>query len=1482
MVDTEPFDTLIPFGYIPDRWCYNSAPMIHRFVNKDFDQCGFSESTIASTGSSRTASQSERFLEARRSTKRLAETLSMYGSAQFKRALTFIDRISDALDTCTFDLLDKCCTILQQGREGQRHQRPRLRVSQEPHDGQSGEPQGGQPRRQTPHRAVDAQWQSPQDEPQSPQDEPQSPRDELQPLEDGSHLSQDGSHLSQDGSNSSQNDLQLAQNSTNSADNHSAVSVTSTAPQIIEILDDECDSDKDGAEPSCFAKASLEMPKRPRLWSMSRVVRPAGRPRRTQRQRQLERRKKFHEITALLQVHGKPTEDEGTRVNLAELRRRFDDEPVTYHRLHDYLTKFSELTNIPPVEEAFELCVAVPTATRKLKTLCQEEYRERNRGELEDENVLLKFQFGHNYVYPKITADFIYTMGAWHGAKMELGRIEASTQWIRSIDTGSAHLDAIFGDGGKINTEDVCAFIAHIDLVKDEEAALLKRIHSEVEDIVLTAAISALCKDANSRPHAQVSSTFTTQLLAIRTDEERLEWLKKNKIAHLSEEKIVGALWMNTNHWCGLGICTKQYVYTIMDPRNDKFTIEKIDRIFRQVFLPLLPSEKRWKRDVSRYFQQTDGSSCGVLVLAFIESYLFPNQYIPSDTKLLRFRYLLKKAATLGRFELKPEVAAIGDSTRLHVGGGNTTRQPFPLWRGGEMDRMKTIVAIRGVQAMEFNAIIEKTGTGFGIYFAKVAAVDGWGDELLVDGFVAGLADKGALASLQLGDVLTGVNGEVCRGKEIPEILDLLRAASAGANTLSFLRRTCEYLQPEHGKSNTTKELSEFHTKGLMGAFLKVKSKIRAEIDSDEKELSREQLEDERFEKLWLEEFEVLKNQYVAKWETCTYTADEFCGLLYRSADAQQKEFLVQQYPTLMEAWKDGQASSSSSRVIPEWPAAKVVYHDSISYDPVVLGNPLVPGCTKPRPIDCSQSLQRTVECLRAKFMWRSGDLRAFSQRLDTEGILSCSALLEALDSRSDYFERNFQSTEYPRLSKTMLRSLHESARNQIAKDPAAGDQAAGEEEDWELAESGKDALIVLLDVRKAMFSPYPNTAQEKSPPTWFHAVVELVIKLLKSKVVANDNSLLSVVFFGTVSGQAVRGLKKKDSQRIWLFTNDDCPQGPDAEEVGRIQKQVQLKRTLNLFYINPPEKANFNLSAFYGCSFKDFSMAEDDEGFENEASYQPAFPVGSLDELMDGSLRKRFRKRRLTTFPLHITKGVSIGVELYALVVVQRKNTPMALDASTNTPLKTETKWLCEDTGAYLTPDQIKKYIDYGGKRVYFTRDDVVEIKHYDAPGLQLICFKPLGSLKCNENIRSPYFVYPCDGYIEGSSTAFAAILNSMIRKEKFALARLIARKTSEPRLVALVPQEEESDEMGQVQPSGFNVIFLPYLDDIRDIPVDPVTNELQKHYSVVQALALDEEVLDFDETKDTTLPDTEGFGHDKVKVEFNKLCSVEGDESD
>lgn len=124
----------------------------------------------------------------------------------------------------------------------------------------------------------------------------------------------------------------------------------------------------------------------------------------------------------------------------------------------------------------------------------------------------------------------------------------------------------------------------------------------------------------------------------------------------------------------------------------------------------------------------------------------------------------------------------------------------------------------------------------------------------------------------------------------------------------------------------------------------------------------------------------------------------------------------------------------------------------------------------------------------------------------------------------------------------------------------------------------------------------------------------------------------------------------------------------------------MELKRSVNLFYIpsDDEKKEKFNLNLFFSCAFQN-----ENELLENiNTLMQPAFSISSLQDLFETSLRKRFRKRRLTTFPFSITKQVAIGVELYALKVIQKKTYPISLEASTNLPLKTESKWLCEDTG--------------------------------------------------------------------------------------------------------------------------------------------------------------------------------------------------------
>lgn len=67
-----------------------------------------------------------------------------------------------------------------------------------------------------------------------------------------------------------------------------------------------------------------------------------------------------------------------------------------------------------------------------------------------------------------------------------------------------------------------------------------------------------------------------------------------------------------------------------------------------------------------------------------------------------------------------------------------------------------------------------------------------------------------------------------------------------------------------------------------------------------------------------------------------------------------------------------------------------------------------------------------------------------------------------------------------------------------------------------------------------------------------------------------------------------------------------------------------------------------------------------------------------------------------------------------------------------------------------------------------------------------------------------------------------------------------------------------------------AFLVLFVPVCTKVIKRTGRYVHSELQKHYAAIQALALGEDVLEFDEKKDTTLPDEEGFSQDDVKVRW------------
>lgn len=145
------------------------------------------------------------------------------------------------------------------------------------------------------------------------------------------------------------------------------------------------------------------------------------------------------------------------------------------------------------------------------------------------------------------------------------------------------------------------------------------------------------------------------------------------------------------------------------------------------------------------------------------------------------------------------------------------------------------------------------------------------------------------------------------------------------------------------------------------------------------------------------------------------------------------------------------------------------------------------------------------------------------------------------------------------------------------------------------------------------------------------------------------------------------------------------------------------------------------------------------------------------------------------------------------------------------------------------------------------------------------------------------------------------------MVAKDKVAIVRFVPRQTSAVRFCALVPQQEAFDEDNFQTPPGFNLIFLPFADDIRkpdsikpvkkaDVSRENVVNakvlikslaldfdsrnftnpNIQNFFNNLQAIALNEE--EPEEVEDLLEPDEEGFEKYQPIIESFKT-SIWGD---
>ncbi|XP_038612480.1 X-ray repair cross-complementing protein 6 [Tachyglossus aculeatus] len=491
---------------------------------------------------------------------------------------------------------------------------------------------------------------------------------------------------------------------------------------------------------------------------------------------------------------------------------------------------------------------------------------------------------------------------------------------------------------------------------------------------------------------------------------------------------------------------------------------------------------------------------------------------------------------------------------------------------------------------------------------------------------------------------------------------------------------------------------------------------------------------------------------------------------------------------------------------------------------------------------------------------------------------------------------------------------------------------------------SGRDSLIFLVDASEPMFEAQND---EADGPTPFDMTIECIRSVYTSKIISSDRDLLAVVFYGTdkhknsVNFKHVYVLQELDNpgakrvleldqfkgdqgkahfrasighgadytlsealwvcsnlfsdvrlkmshKRIMLFTNEDDPHARDKAKAALARtKAADLRDTgifLDLMHLKKP--GGFDISLFYRDII---NTAEDEDlGVHFEES-------GKLEDLMKKVRAKEIRKRSLARLNLRLGKDVALTVSVFNLVQKAFKPPPIRLYRETNEPVKTKTRTFNLDTGGLLLPSDTKRSQTYGNRQIVMEKEETEELKRFDDPGLILIGFKPLTTLKRHQYLRPCQFVYPEESLVNGSTTLFNALLTKCLEKEVLALCRYTPRRNTPPRFVALVPQDEELDAQKiQVSPPGFQLVFLPFADDKRKVPFTekvPANPEqvdkmkaivqklrfkyrsdsfenpvLQQHFRNLEALALD--LMEPEQAEDLTMP--------KVEAMNNRLGSL------
>ncbi|KAG5588717.1 hypothetical protein H5410_049151 [Solanum commersonii] len=427
-------------------------------------------------------------------------------------------------------------------------------------------------------------------------------------------------------------------------------------------------------------------------------------------------------------------------------------------------------------------------------------------------------------------------------------------------------------------------------------------------------------------------------------------------------------------------------------------------------------------------------------------------------------------------------------------------------------------------------------------------------------------------------------------------------------------------------------------------------------------------------------------------------------------------------------------------------------------------------------------------------------------------------------------------------------------------------DEDDPENELFKERDATKELLVYLVDASPKMFSTTCPTDDEKTA-THFQVAINSIAQSLRTQIINRSYDEVSICFFNTREKKNLQDLSGVYVFNVPEREDLDRPTARLIKEFDQIEERFE-KEIGSKYGIVPGSRENSLYNALW------VAQALLRKGSAKTADKRILLLTNEDDPF--GNLKGVIKVDMMRTTMQRAKDAQDLGITIELLPLSRA-------DDEFNVSL-----FYADLLG--LEGDDLVQFKALIGEseNVMFSVDELSEVKRVSTGHLRLLGFKPLSCLKDYHNLKPATFVFPSDEEVVGSTCLFVALHRSMLRLKRFAVA--FYGNSSHPQLVALVAQDEIMTPSGQVEPPGMHLIYLPYSDDIRHLHTDPnsvphATDDqikkasalvrridlkdfsvcqfanpaLQRHYAVLQALALDEDEMP--EIKDETLPDEEGM---------------------